>query len=85
MYVILVGILSILIFSIKNMAVGWGGVLLNGLNLLSVTKVICRQSLRNFHTSYVLPRHLFIYLFIYLFVFPGFVTLSILQTEKLLP
>ena len=41
-HLILVGILSILILSVKNR--GWGGggrVFVNGQNLLSVTKVIC--------------------------------------------
>ena len=42
-HLILVGILSILILSVKN-RVG-GRVLLNKQNLFSVTKVICRQSL----------------------------------------
>ena len=41
---ILVGILSILILSVKNR--GKVGFLLNGQNPLSVTKVICRQSLK---------------------------------------
>ena len=45
---ILVGILSILILSVKNrVGLGVGGVLLNGQNPLSVTKVICRQSLND--------------------------------------
>ena len=46
---ILVGILSILILSFKNKGDGGkgGGDLLNGQNLLSVMKVICRQSLSN--------------------------------------
>ena len=41
-HLILVGILSILILSVKNR--GWGGggrAFVNGQNLLSVTKVIC--------------------------------------------
>ena len=41
-HLILVGILSILILSVKNR--GWGGggsVFVNGQNLLSMTKVIC--------------------------------------------
>ena len=45
-HLILVGILSILILSIKNGGGGkGGGVLLNGQNLLNVTKNICWQSL----------------------------------------
>ena len=40
---ILVGTPPILILSVKNR--GWWGFLLNGQNPLSVTKVICRQSL----------------------------------------
>ena len=45
-HLILVDILSILLLSVKNrgVVVGGGG-LLNGQNPLSVTKVICRQSL----------------------------------------
>ena len=43
LHLILVGNLSILILSVKN--TGGGGFLLNGQNPLSVTKVICRQSL----------------------------------------
>ena len=41
-HLILVGILSILILSVKNR--GWdggGGVFVNGQNLLTVTKIIC--------------------------------------------
>ena len=53
-HLILFGILSILILSVKNSGEGGGGggggggeeILLNGQNPLSVTKVICRQSLR---------------------------------------
>ena len=41
----LVGILSILILSIKNMGRGGRAGLLNRQNMLSVAKVICRQSL----------------------------------------
>ena len=55
-YLILIGILSILILSVKNWGGGGGGGggrgggeevggLLNGQILLSMTKVICRQSL----------------------------------------
>ena len=54
---ILVGILSILILSIKNRKEregGGGEGLLNGKNPLSVTKVICRQSL-NLHGILVPP------------------------------
>ena len=43
-HLILVGILSILILSIKNRGIGFF-FLLKGQNLLSVTKVICLQSL----------------------------------------
>ena len=43
-HLILVDILSILLLSVKNRGVVGGG-LLNGQNPLSVTKVICRQSL----------------------------------------
>ena len=52
LHLILAGILSTLILSVKNrgevvVVVGGGGVgcLLNGQNPLNVTKVICRQSL----------------------------------------
>ena len=45
---ILVGIPSIFILPVKNRGVGGG--LLNKQNLLSVTKVICRQSLTFFTT-----------------------------------
>ena len=46
LYLILAGILSILILSVKNREGGeGGGDLLNGQNPLSVMKVICRQSL----------------------------------------
>ena len=45
LHLILAGILSILILSVKNREGGEGGGLLNGQNPLSVTKVICRQSL----------------------------------------
>ena len=54
LHLILVGILSILILSVKSREGGGGGVeglLLNGQNPLSVTKVICRQSLRG-HNLY---------------------------------
>ena len=53
-HLILFGIPSILVLSVKNSGVrerraggggGGAGVFLNGQNLLSVTKVICRQSL----------------------------------------
>ena len=47
LHLVLVGILSVLILSVKSMVEGGGGRwLLNGQNPLSVTKVICRQSLR---------------------------------------
>ena len=49
-HLILVGILSILIFSVKNKR-GMGWFLLNGKNLLRIMKVTCRQSL-----SCVVPR-----------------------------
>ena len=48
LYLIFVGIQSILILSVKNRGMGGGGGgadLLNGQNPLSVTKVIYRQSL----------------------------------------
>ena len=45
-YLILVGIPSILILSIKNRGRGVGFILLNRQNTLSVTKVICGWSLR---------------------------------------
>ena len=54
-HLILVGILSILIFSVKNRE-GWGGggsVFVNGQNLLSMMKVICRQSLSKNHFSQI--------------------------------
>ena len=45
-HLILVGILSILILSVTLKGTGGGvGCLINEKNLLSVTKVICRQSL----------------------------------------
>ena len=48
LHLILVGILYILRLSVKNRGCGEGvGILLHGQNLLSVTKVICRQSLTN--------------------------------------
>ena len=40
-HLILVGILSILILSVKNSGEAGGSVFVNGQNLLSVTKVIC--------------------------------------------
>ena len=40
-HLILVGILSILILSVKNRGEGGGSVFANGQNLLSVMKVIC--------------------------------------------
>ena len=47
LHLVLFGILSVLILSVKSMVEGGGGRwLLNGQNPLSVTKVICRQSLR---------------------------------------
>ena len=44
-HLIFVGILSILIFSVNNRGGVVDRVLLNGQNLLSMTKVICQQSL----------------------------------------
>ena len=47
LHLVLFGILSVLILSVKSMVERGGGRwLLNGQNPLSVTKVICRQSLR---------------------------------------
>ena len=55
-HLVLVGILSILIFSVKN-RIGIGR-LLNGQNPLSVTKVICRQSLSVHQSSVCSWRHI---------------------------
>ena len=44
-HLILFGVLSILILSVKNRRVGRGANMLNGQNSLSVTKVVCWRSL----------------------------------------
>ena len=63
LHLILIGILSVLILSVKNR--GWvGGVgFLNRQNPLSVTKVICRQ---------YLDRNYFDWLYQVFFQFPGY-------------
>ena len=63
LHLILIGILSILLLSVKNRG-GVGGVgFLNRQNPLSVTKVICRQSL---------DRNYFDWLYQVFFQFPGY-------------